>query len=262
MCTETNAACCHFEHASSDPLPLKIESYESAVKDLGGLQSNYATVQMVRATGGLLNQHSIPEFEAFMEKIGYNVDDLDKLNIIHVTGTKGKGSTCAFVNSILQQVDSPNKKLKIGLFTSPHLIEVRERIQIDGKPISEELFAKYFYETYNRLRSKSPPLRKVSPTSPYMPMYFRFLNLMAVHVFLSEGIDVAIMEVGVGGQYDSTNAVRKPVVCGIASLGLDHQSTLGSTIESIAWHKAGIIKDNIPAITVPQENTAMDVIRS
>ncbi|KAJ2845213.1 Folylpolyglutamate synthetase, partial [Coemansia erecta] len=91
MCTETNAACCHFEHASSDPLPLKIESYESAVKDLGGLQSNYATVQMVRATGGLLNQHSIPELEAFMEKIGYNVDDLDKLNIIHVTGTKGKG---------------------------------------------------------------------------------------------------------------------------------------------------------------------------
>ncbi|KAJ1817256.1 Folylpolyglutamate synthetase, partial [Coemansia sp. RSA 2598] len=211
MCTESSSPCCHGTNTpSGDSRPLASESYKSAVEDLNGLQTNHDIVQMIRASGGRMNEYSIPEFEAFMEKIGYRVEDLDRLNVIHVTGTKGKGSTCAFVSRIMQQVDSP-RRLKVGLFTSPHLIEVRERIQIDGKPISEELFAKYFYETYNRLRSKTPPLRKVSPMSPDMPMYFRFLNLMAIHAFLSEGVDVAVMEVGVGGQYDSTNAVRKPV---------------------------------------------------
>ncbi|KAJ2590337.1 Folylpolyglutamate synthetase [Coemansia sp. RSA 1722] len=148
------------------------------------------------------------------------------------------------------------------MLTSPHLIEARERIQINGKPISKELFTKYFYETYNRLQSPTPPLRKVSPTSPCIPGYGRFIFLLAIHTFLSEGVDVAIIEVGIGGQYDSTNAVRKPVVCGIASLGIDHQALLGFTIESVAWHKAGIIKDNVPAFTVPQEDAAIEVIRS
>ncbi|KAJ2232378.1 Folylpolyglutamate synthetase [Coemansia sp. RSA 485] len=261
MRTENSPTCCHSRQKPISSQPLDTDSYASAIRDLNGLQTNYSIVQMVRASGGRMNEYSIPEFEAFMEKIGYKVEDLDRLNIIHVTGTKGKGSTCAFVSSIMQQIDSPHR-LKVGLFTSPHLIEARERIQINGKPISKELFTKYFYETYNRLKSPTPPLRKVSPTSPDMPMYFRFLNLMAVRTFLSEGVDVAVMEVGVGGQYDSTNAVRKPVVCGIASLGLDHQSSLGSTIESVAWHKAGIIKDNVPAFTVPQEDAAIEVIRS
>ncbi|KAJ2232376.1 Folylpolyglutamate synthetase [Coemansia sp. RSA 485] len=216
---------------------------------------------MPKASGSRKVEDSIPEFEAFIEKIGYKVEDLDRLNIIHVTGTKGKGSTCAFVSSIMQQVNSPCK-LKVGMLTSPHLIEACERIQINGKPISKEMFTKYFYETYNRLQSPTPPLRKVLPSSPCIPGYGRFIFLLAIHAFLTEGVDVAIIEVGIGGQYDSTNTVRKPVVCGIASLGIDHQAILGSTIESIAWHKAGIIKDNVPAFTVPQDDAAIEVIRS
>ncbi|KAJ1882705.1 Folylpolyglutamate synthetase [Coemansia sp. RSA 486] len=231
------------------------------MRDLNSLQTNHATIQISKSSDARKVEDSIPEFESFIEKIGYNVDDLNKLNIIHIAGTKGKGSTCAFASSIMQQVDSPCK-LKVGMLTSPHLIEARERIQINGKPISKELFTKYFYETYNRLQSPTPPLRKVSPTSPCIPGYGRFIFLLAIHTFLSEGVDVAIIEVGIGGQYDSTNAVRKPVVCGIASLGIDHQAILGSTIESVAWHKAGIIKDNVPAFTVPQENAAIEVIRS
>ncbi|KAJ1806941.1 Folylpolyglutamate synthetase, partial [Coemansia sp. RSA 2598] len=207
------------------------------------------------------SEFSVSEFIAFVEKIGYGVEDLDRLNVIHIAGTKGKGSTCAFAGSILQQVDSP-RRLKVGMLTSPHLIEARERIRINGKPIAKHLFAKYFNEVYERLTSDIPPLRKVLPSSPSLPGYGRFMCLMSIHAFLSEGVDVAIMEVGLGGQYDSTNAVRKPVVCGIASLGLDHQSILGSTIDSIAWHKAGIIKDSVPAFTVPQEDAAMHVIRS
>ncbi|KAJ2559353.1 Folylpolyglutamate synthetase [Coemansia sp. RSA 1933] len=242
----------------------KHESYESAVRDLNNLQTNYQIMEQIRASGGRLNEYSIPEFEAYLEKVGHNVDDLNQLNVIHVTGTKGKGSTCAFVASILSQLSraSDGHKLKIGLFTSPHLIEVRERIQIDGQPIASETFAQYFYETYNALRSCEPPLRKVTPESPAMPMYFRFLTLMAYHVFLRESVDVAVVEVGVGGQYDSTNVIRRPAVCGIASLGLDHQVTLGSTIESIAWHKAGIIKHGVPAYTVAQKDSALEVIRS
>ncbi|KAJ2600472.1 Folylpolyglutamate synthetase, partial [Coemansia sp. RSA 1721] len=261
MCTENNSACCHSKQAPVASQSPNTESYASAIRDLNSLQTNHATIQISKSSDARKVEDSIPEFESFIEKIGYNVDDLNKLNIIHIAGTKGKGSTCAFASSIMQQVDNPHK-LKVGLFTSPHLIEARERIQINGKPISKELFTKYFYETYNRLQSPTPPLRKVSALSPDMPMYFYFLNLMAIHTFLSEGVDVAIMEVGIGGQYDSTNAVRKPVVCGIASLGIDHQALLGFTIESVAWHKAGIIKDNVPAFTVPQENAAIEVIRS
>ncbi|KAJ2654609.1 Folylpolyglutamate synthetase [Coemansia sp. RSA 1200] len=244
------------------------ETYEAAVRDLNGLQTNYQILEQIRASGGRLNEYSIPEFEAFLEKMGHAVGDLDKLNVIHVAGTKGKGSTCAFVASILSQLPttttsgSGGGRLKVGLFTSPHLIEVRERIQINGAPISRALFAQYFYETYNALRSPTPALRRVAKESPDMPMYFRFLTLMAFHAFLREHVDVAVVEVGVGGEYDSTNAVRRPVVCGITSLGLDHQITLGSTIQQIAWHKAGIIKHAVPVYTVAgQDPAALGVIR-
>ncbi|KAJ2743166.1 Folylpolyglutamate synthetase [Coemansia sp. BCRC 34301] len=231
--------------------------YLSAVKDLNGLQTNHSILQQIKASGGRINEYSLPEFGAFVEKLGHQVSDLDTLNVIHVTGTKGKGSTCAFVQSLLSQ-----KQLKIGLFTSPHLIEVRERIQINGSPLSRSAFAKYFYQTFNGLRAASPPLRRVTEASPSMPMYFRFLTLMAYHVFLAESVDVAIMEVGVGGEYDSTNIIERPTVCGIASLGIDHQAALGSTIEEIAWHKAGIIKRDVPVFTAQQPEEALQVIRS
>ncbi|KAJ1723225.1 Folylpolyglutamate synthetase [Coemansia erecta] len=232
----------------------------SAVNDLNSLQTNHEIIKKIKESGGRLNKFSIPEFESFVEKLGHQVDDLNRLNVIHVTGTKGKGSTCAFVSSILRQVNAP-RPLKIGLFTSPHLIEVRERIQINGQPISQEMFAKYFYQVFNGIKSADPPLRLIHPHSPTMPMYFRFLTLMAYHLFLEEGVDVAIMEVGVGGMFDSTNVIRKPVVCGIASLGIDHQNALGTTIEQIAWHKAGIIKTGVPAFTVPQSESALEVIK-
>ncbi|ORX68837.1 FolC bifunctional protein, partial [Linderina pennispora] len=207
-----------------------------------------------------LNEYSIPEFASFVEKIGHKVADLDRLNVIHVTGTKGKGSTCAFVNSLLSSDLESGRRLKIGLFTSPHLIEVRERIQINGQPISSDKFAKYFYQVYNALKAEEPKLRKVMPESPDMPMYFRFLTLMAYHTFLQESVDVAIMEVGVGGEYDSTNVIQKPVVCGIASLGIDHQGSLGNTVEEIAWHKAGIMKQGAPAYSVEQPDGALRVL--
>jgi folylpolyglutamate synthase len=184
--------------------------------------------------------------------------DLNRLNIVHIAGTKGKGTTCAFVNSILQKYNqSHGIPRKIGLYTSPHLVAVRERIRINSEPISEEQFTRYFFEVWNALESSA--IRDgVDPA--LKPSYFRFLTLMSFHVFLREDVDVAIYEVGVGGELDSTNVVEQPVVTGITSLGIDHVAALGDTIDKIAWHKAGIFKNGCPAFTVEQVPEAMEIL--
>lgn len=149
---------------------------------------------------------------------------------------------------------------KIGLYTSPHLRFVRERIQINHEPLSEEVFAKYFFEVWDRLedaaRAKGEPTDKSAK-----PVYFRFLTLMAFHTYMSEGVDTAIIECGIGGEYDSTNVLVKPSVTGITSLGIDHTAMLGNTIEEIAWHKGGIMKQDVPCYTSPQPTTALDVLQ-
>uniref|UniRef100_A0A5F9CDM9 tetrahydrofolate synthase n=1 Tax=Oryctolagus cuniculus TaxID=9986 RepID=A0A5F9CDM9_RABIT len=120
--------------------------------------------------------------------------------------------------------------------SSPHLVQVRERIRINGQPISRELFTKHFWRLYQRLEETK------DGSYVSMPAYFRFLTLMAFHVFLQEKVDLAVVEVGIGGAYDCTNIIRKPVVCGVSSLGVDHTSILGDTMEKIAWQKGGIFK--------------------
>lgn len=192
--------------------------------------------------------------------------DFDKLNAIHVAGTKGKGSTSSFVSTILQQytktTDGPAPINKVGLYTSPHLRFVRERIQIDNAPLSEEMFAKYFFETWNRLEESAKKEGHPNPESKETkPVYFRFLTLMALHTYISEGVDCAVIECGIGGEFDSTNILVKPSVCGVTSLGIDHTAMLGDTIESIAWHKAGIFKPGVPAFTAPQPETALQVLK-
>ena len=147
---------------------------------------------------------------------------------------------------------------KIGLYTSPHLRAVRERIQLDGSPLSEGLFAKYFFEVWDRLEASA---FKEGRDPTVKPVYFRFLTLVAFHTYLSEKVDTAIFEVGIGGEYDSTNVIQKPTVIGITSLGIDHTGVLGNTIEEIAWHKAGIIKASARTFTVPQPPSAMEVIQ-
>jgi folylpolyglutamate synthase len=160
------------------------------------------------------------------------------------------------VDSILSQYrkshDTPHN---VGLFTSPHLIAVRERIRINSAPLSAPLFAKYFFDVWDRLEAAqtSPPFEK--------PVYFRYLTLMSYHSFIQEGVDAAIYEVGVGGEYDATNIVEHPAVTGISTLGIDHTFYLGETIDKIAWHKAGIQKQGVPSFTVKQIPAAMEVIK-
>lgn len=227
------------------------KSYEETIKTLNSLQSNAATIERIRSTQDRDCHRQIPDAIEMAGRAGITLDDIDKLSVIHVSGTKGKGSTCAFTESILRSMG-----FKTGFYSSPHLVEVRERIRINGRPLSCDAFSKYFWHCYQLLHDSK------TEYGDSMPAYFRFLTIMAFHVFLQEKVDVAILEVGIGGQYDCTNIVRNPIVCGVSSLGIDHTSVLGDTIDKIAWHKAGIFKPNVPAITVKQPKAALDVLRN
>nr|XP_008509612.1 PREDICTED: folylpolyglutamate synthase, mitochondrial isoform X3 [Equus przewalskii] len=224
--------------------------YQDAVRTLNTLQTNASYLEQVKRQRGD-PQTQLEAMELFLAHSGLQLEDLDQLNIIHVTGTKGKGSTCAFTERILRSYG-----LKTGFFSSPHLVQVRERIRINGQPISPELFPNHFWRLYHRLQETKDGSSCVS-----MPAYFRFLTLMAFHIFLQEKVDLAVVEVGIGGAYDCTNIIRKPVVCGVSSLGLDHTSLLGDTVEKIAWQKGGIFKRGVPAFTVLQPDGPLAVLR-
>ena len=241
-----------------EPLNSRARGYKDAVKALNSLQSNFATIEATKKLGPSVNRNevSLREVYEYTRRLGYKPEDFNKLNLIHVTGTKGKGLTCAFTESILSQYQGSNGPIgKIGLFTSPHLKSVRERIRINGQPINELKFAKYFFDVWDRLSStESSPdeFPHLQPCNEVKPMYFKYLTIMSFHVFMSEGVDTAIYEVGIGGHYDSTNIIDTPVVTGISSLGIDHTFMLGNTIESITWNKTGIFKKGVPAVVSEQ----------
>lgn len=166
---------------------------------------------------------------------------------IHIAGTKGKGSTVAFVSALLSAAG-----IRHGVTISPHLSCARERIQIDGEWISEEAFCRMEERVYRACELLRPPYDQ--------PSFFEKMIAMAFLYFAEQQVPFAVVEVGLGGRYDATNVVH-PVATGIAKLGLDHQEYLGNTIDLIAAEKAGIYKSHIPAFTVEQEPLAMDVVQ-
>ncbi|KAG6638472.1 hypothetical protein I3843_10G035800 [Carya illinoinensis] len=228
------------EYLQGFPLP---SSYEAAMEALSSLITGKKRGDKSSAsTFGKLERMS-----EYLKILGLE-EHLDGLKIIHVAGTKGKGSTCTFCEAILRECG-----FQTGLFTSPHLIDVRERFRINGLDVSEDKFLLYFWGCWYQLKEN------VTERLP-MPPLFQFLTILAFKIFICEKVDVAIIEVGLGGTTDSTNVIKKPVVCGITSLGMDHTETLGNTLGEIASHKAGIFKPQIPAFTVRQLSEAMDVI--
>ncbi|CAJ2499912.1 Uu.00g027650.m01.CDS01 [Anthostomella pinea] len=243
-------------------------TYNDAIDALNSLQTPYATIEARRKAGVRPDAASIAEMQVYLRRIGYAPSDLDRLNIVHVAGTKGKGSTCAFAASILaQHQKTRGAPRKIGLFTSPHLIAVRERIRVDGAPVSEDLFARYFFDVWDRLARAEETEgevvvdRRLGLPMPTRPIYARYLTLMSYHVYLQERVDVAVYETGIGGEYDATNIVERPVASGISTLGIDHVFALGDTVEKIAWHKAGIIKPGSAAFTIDQVSGAANVLQ-
>ncbi|KKA28252.1 hypothetical protein TD95_002425, partial [Thielaviopsis punctulata] len=249
-------------------------SPQDAIEALNSLQSSYATIQARKLGNRKPDGASIQEMRTYLSRLGHSPTDLTRLNVVHVAGTKGKGSTCAYVDSILAAWQSTHAvPRRTGLLTSPHLISVRERIRLDSQPISEELFTRYFFDVWDRLGSAALPeeiraeQQQASAADPGnismkpRPNYARYLTLLAYHVFLREGVDAAVFETGIGGEYDATNITAQPAVTGISMLGIDHIFVLGDTVDKIAWHKAGIMKTGSPAFSVPQVPAAAAVLR-
>ncbi|PWY72016.1 folylpolyglutamate synthase [Aspergillus eucalypticola CBS 122712] len=160
----------------------------------------------------------------WLQTLGHSDTDISGLNIIHITGTKGKGSTCEFTCSILHAH---------GLRT--------------GFPIWDTL-----------LNTNIPN----ADTTQQPPRYLQFLALLAFHTFIRENVDAVIIEVHQGGEFDATNVIQNPVVTGITSLRLDHLDQLGPTVESIAWHKSVIFKPGAPALSVPQDDSPSEVLHA
>lgn len=183
------------------------------------------------------------------------IEDLNGLNVIHIAGTKGKGSTCTFAASFLKAHGNANGyPQKVGLYTSPHMKNIRERICINSEPISKELFTTYFFEVWDKLPVHATPALDI-------PRYLQFLALLSFHVFTKEQVDVAIYETHAGGEYDATNVIRAPIVTAITSIAMDHVKLFGPTIENIAWHKAGIFKPGSIAFSTLQENAVTTVLQ-
>ncbi len=163
-------------------------------------------------------------------------DPHDRLRIVHVTGTKGKGSTAAMLASVLRRAG-----YRVGLFTSPHLVDVEERIQVDGVPITRPEFAARMAEVAAAVRNLD--------AGPFLPpTFFEIGTALGFLHFVCRRVDVAVVEVGLGGRFDSTNVCR-PLVSVITCIGLDHTAQLGNTLEAIAYQKAGIIKPRVPVVS-------------
>lgn len=169
----------------------------------------------------------------------------DKLNVIHVAGTNGKGSTCSFITSILKE-----SGYKVGLYTSPFLETFTERIKINGENIPEEDVA----------RIVTLIKEKIEQGDIY-PTEFEIVTAMAFYYYCEQDVDFVALEVGLGGRYDATNIIKTSDVSVITSISLDHVGILGDTVAKIAYEKGGIIKENGTAIVYDQSDEAKDVIK-
>jgi len=231
------------------------ESYNEAVASLLSPLHQATSINELRVAADR-RTNTLQDMHAYLHRLGLDVNNpsdqrIPKL-IFHVTGTKGKGSTIAFCESIMRH----GYNLNTGMFTSPHLVCIRERIRVNGLPISEEVFAEAYWTVRKKLESFDESIVDENsndlPALPKVPGYFRMLALMAIMVFInceSPKIDVMLLEVGMGGRYDSTNLFEpciqgRSLIRAVTLIDYDHMRVLGSTLENIAWEKGGIFCSN------------------
>lgn len=210
-------------------------TYPDSVKFLYALGNEIKTVKL-----------GLEPMRALMLELG---NPQDRLRIVHVAGTNGKGSTCAMIEAGLRAAG-----FRTGLYTSPHLIEPTERIQINGVPVSADRFREAFevvHEAAERLEGRG--------VLEHHPTYFETVTAMAFLVFEQEHVDAVVCETGLGGRLDATNIVL-PKLCVITAIDFDHEQYLGNTIEKIAGEKAGIIKAGVPVVCAAQREDAYVVV--
>jgi folylpolyglutamate synthase/dihydrofolate synthase len=243
-----------------------------AMRALMSLQSSGSKLADALRT----RERMVQIMDIYLKRLDIDVHQLPP--VVHIAGTKGKGSTASMCESILRQ-----HGLKTGLFTSPHLVDVRERFRVGGRPISEETYLRYFWQAWDTLQEKhaastgvsaeeaaasssaggaaSQAVPHVGPVPlellPPVPGFFYFLTLLGFMIFRGEGVQALVLEVGIGGRLDATNVVPQPLVTGVTTLDFDHMDLLGDTLASIANEKAGIFKKGVPAFTVPQRADAL-----
>ena len=196
----------------------------------------------------------IPKFSKknSAEHTGFLLNSLgnpqDAVKVIHVAGTNGKGSVCAYLDAMLR-----SEGVRTGLFTSPHLVKINERIVIDGSPISDDAFVFIFDKVLSGVK-------KMEDRGMPHPTFFEFLFVMGLTAFAEAGADYVVLETGLGGRLDATNTVAHPLVSVITSIGMDHMEYLGDTKEKIAAEKAGIIKPHVPVVFWDEEPSVSRVI--
>src|SRR3954469_1729577 len=217
--------------------PATGSGYTKALRFLETL-TDYERLRIVRYNS---QNFDLDRMRHLLKKLG---NPQEHYKAVHIAGTKGKGSTCAMVANMLQANGH-----KVGLYTSPHLVDIRERIQVNGEMIPHADFSRL-------IRLVEPIVMRAKP----MPTFFDVMTAVAFKYFAEQKIDVAIAETGLGGRLDSTN-VLKPEVTAITSISKDHMAQLGHTLPKIAEEKAGIFKPGVPALSVTQEPEVEAVLK-
>ena len=215
-------------------------TYNSALNYLFS-STNYETAGLPR--GYNIDNFSLDRMRRLLTKLG---SPHRMLNAVHIAGTKGKGSTATMLASMLQACG-----FTVGLYTSPHVVELRERIQVNGRMIPASDLRVLLGEVYTAAGKLS---------SAKLPTFFEIMTAVSFCYFVQKDVDIAIIETGLGGRLDSTNVLR-PKVCGITSISYDHCGHLGDSLTSIASEKAGIFKRGVPAVSVPQHREAELALR-
>ncbi|MED9904050.1 MAG: Mur ligase family protein [Lachnospiraceae bacterium] len=193
------------------------------------------------------SKNTMEDTRAFLEKLG-NPDR--KMKIIHVAGTNGKGSVCAYLCAVLKSAGYTT-----SLFTSPHLTDIRERFVIAGKMVGKAAFYEAFLTVYEKL-----PWEELRRGEGYHPTFFEYLFFMVMVLFEKAGTDYCILETGLGGRLDATNAVSKKMVSVITHMGLDHTEYLGDSLPAIAEEKAGIMQERTPVVYWETDGPVADVL--
>jgi dihydrofolate synthase/folylpolyglutamate synthase len=215
----------------------------SSITDIEKYLERYIPSKLTRFPG----DEGIIRTKEFLRLLG---SPQNKLKIIHVAGTSGKGSTSYMISSLLIA-----HGFKVGLHLSPHLLDIRERTEINNAFIDEKTYMRYFEEII-------PALEQLKKSNFGTITYFEVMVGFVYYVFCKEKVDYAVIEVGLGGKYDGTNVIdRKDKLSVVTRIGLDHTKVLGTTLSQIAYHKAMICADGGELITIPQVQTTMKMIK-
>ena len=204
----------------------------------------------INDTPRFTTKNTLENTKAVLEKMGHPER---RMKLIHVAGSNGKGSVCAYLSSILTTAGK-----QTGLFTSPHLVDINERFQINQENVSNELFLEAFEAVMDMVHT----LLKEQPDTFAHPTFFELLFLMGIYIFDKANMEYVVLETGLGGRFDATNVIEHPLISVITSISLEHTEYLGDTCAKIAGEKAGIIKEDCPVVYDGTREDVSEVIEA